>query len=365
MSQPWFTLRDGRQGGPYSPDQLRQLVTSGELAPTDQVRRGDSPWVVASQVKGLLPVAKRVEDDEEPLPLEPVRDDKPLPLEAVRDERPASATTRTTGPAAAATRTTGPAAATRTTAPAGPKAPPLKERPGVARHSRTGDHDEFQFARLWNALEVAGPDPADLVLFCNTRTVEGNVATKAIGFLAGKISGKQAGPPAVIHLALYRHELVVLSAADEDRPRVARHPLDGLSWSLQRPADGVKGTMSGWLTGTTAEDRERTLVLTLASAAGKHSLQLHAGGGAEELRTRLGELVLAKAEALADAGQSARAEALLGLLPADGPHARRAKEWPGASPRSRPPRSNTARACPAWPTGPAACCGSIRPGWNC
>ena len=46
--------RDGRQTGPVSSDQLKQLAASGDLVPDDLVERRDGRWAHARSVNGLF-----------------------------------------------------------------------------------------------------------------------------------------------------------------------------------------------------------------------------------------------------------------------------------------------------------------------
>lgn len=57
MPGEWYCTRDGKSRlGPFTAEQLKQLATSGMLAPADLVwKQGLPRWVPASQVKGLLP----------------------------------------------------------------------------------------------------------------------------------------------------------------------------------------------------------------------------------------------------------------------------------------------------------------------
>jgi len=54
MNAGWYVSVDGKVAGPATDDQLRQLVAQGRLRPTDYVRKGNSAWVVATQVEGLF-----------------------------------------------------------------------------------------------------------------------------------------------------------------------------------------------------------------------------------------------------------------------------------------------------------------------
>src|SRR4051812_49445132 len=51
----WYYDHDGRVVGPISVSELRHLAASGQLLPTDRVRKGDMDrWVKARAVKGLF-----------------------------------------------------------------------------------------------------------------------------------------------------------------------------------------------------------------------------------------------------------------------------------------------------------------------
>jgi hypothetical protein len=55
MADEWHVSVDGAQRGPLTSEQVRSLVSSGRLKPTDHVwRSGMSDWVVASSVQGLF-----------------------------------------------------------------------------------------------------------------------------------------------------------------------------------------------------------------------------------------------------------------------------------------------------------------------
>lgn len=61
-AQTWFVVRGGREEGPYTGTQLKDMAASGKLKPTDQVRRADAETVrPASQIKGLFPEAGSAE----------------------------------------------------------------------------------------------------------------------------------------------------------------------------------------------------------------------------------------------------------------------------------------------------------------
>ncbi len=56
MAASWFIERQGKETGPYSGQQLKELAASGKLRRTDLVRRQDQPKAVpAERVNGLFP----------------------------------------------------------------------------------------------------------------------------------------------------------------------------------------------------------------------------------------------------------------------------------------------------------------------
>jgi len=58
MADQWHVGRDGRVEGPFSPDQMRQMVAEGRIVPTDLVwKEGMAGWLPATQVPGLIPSA--------------------------------------------------------------------------------------------------------------------------------------------------------------------------------------------------------------------------------------------------------------------------------------------------------------------
>lgn len=57
MSEKWYYGRGGATVGPVSALDLKQLASSGQLAPTDLVwKEGMRDWVPAEQLKGLFDV---------------------------------------------------------------------------------------------------------------------------------------------------------------------------------------------------------------------------------------------------------------------------------------------------------------------
>jgi uncharacterized RDD family membrane protein YckC len=59
MASQWHVGRGGQTSGPYSSDQLRDLVAKGELSPGDLVwKEGMAEWVDCSTVQGLFPATR-------------------------------------------------------------------------------------------------------------------------------------------------------------------------------------------------------------------------------------------------------------------------------------------------------------------
>jgi len=58
LANEWFYQKDGREIGPVSSADLRRLASTGELLPTDPVRKADMErWAKASALKGLFSLA--------------------------------------------------------------------------------------------------------------------------------------------------------------------------------------------------------------------------------------------------------------------------------------------------------------------
>jgi len=52
----WYYRRHGRQRGPFSPKQFKQLAVTGAIQPTDEIRKGDMvEWVPGTKIEGLFP----------------------------------------------------------------------------------------------------------------------------------------------------------------------------------------------------------------------------------------------------------------------------------------------------------------------
>src|SRR5438128_9554773 len=58
MNDQWHYVRGGKQVGPVSTPELKQLASSGQLLPTDMVWKDGMPsWAPAETIKGLLGAA--------------------------------------------------------------------------------------------------------------------------------------------------------------------------------------------------------------------------------------------------------------------------------------------------------------------
>jgi len=78
----WYYSSAGQQLGPVSPKELKELATSGQLAPTDLVwREGMPEWKPASSVKGLLATTSQSAPPPLPLPVQAVRYNTQQPTE--------------------------------------------------------------------------------------------------------------------------------------------------------------------------------------------------------------------------------------------------------------------------------------------
>src|SRR5262245_35146791 len=89
----WYYAKAGKQYGPVTPTQLKQMAQSGELLPDDLVfQEGGTQWVSASTVKGLFGPSTGVRSNAAPR-AEPERsapDD--------RDAEPVERVARSAGP---------------------------------------------------------------------------------------------------------------------------------------------------------------------------------------------------------------------------------------------------------------------------
>ena len=58
MADEWYCEIAGREIGPLLSEQLRAMAAKAQILPSDCVRQGgQGPWILARQVKGLLPAA--------------------------------------------------------------------------------------------------------------------------------------------------------------------------------------------------------------------------------------------------------------------------------------------------------------------
>ena len=66
----WYYRRHGRPHGPFSPKEFKQLAASGQIPPTDEIRKDDMPnWVPGTKIEGLFPR----------LPVRPLEEAEPPP----------------------------------------------------------------------------------------------------------------------------------------------------------------------------------------------------------------------------------------------------------------------------------------------
>jgi hypothetical protein len=62
----WYIHRNGRQGGPFSSQQLKNLASRGDLDPSDHIwKDGMKDWAEASRLKGLFSENPVDEDEDE------------------------------------------------------------------------------------------------------------------------------------------------------------------------------------------------------------------------------------------------------------------------------------------------------------
>ncbi len=55
MSEQWYLRHQGNELGPLAEEQLLQMATDGEVAPSAEIRKeGTTRWVTAIRVKGLF-----------------------------------------------------------------------------------------------------------------------------------------------------------------------------------------------------------------------------------------------------------------------------------------------------------------------
>ena len=71
MAVEWFCRVMGSEVGPMDQQQLVHMVRSHQLNPEDLVRRGESHWVPAFEVKGLFDAAAKPDTPQEQPPDEP------------------------------------------------------------------------------------------------------------------------------------------------------------------------------------------------------------------------------------------------------------------------------------------------------
>ena len=76
QTTPWFYLRNNLSIGPFSFDQLKQLIRAGDLRPKDRVARGGtSDWTEVGKVPGLFSSLGGGESLKPPAPGDQIRND--------------------------------------------------------------------------------------------------------------------------------------------------------------------------------------------------------------------------------------------------------------------------------------------------
>ena len=85
MGPQWHYLQDGKQHGPITEADLKQLVAAGKVKPTDLVwKQGMPQWVAVSSVAGMLPPTSPVAAVPPPPPVKPVASTPTTPPQAVK-----------------------------------------------------------------------------------------------------------------------------------------------------------------------------------------------------------------------------------------------------------------------------------------
>ncbi len=73
MAVEWYCQLMGSDLGPLNVEQLVDMVRQHQITPEDLVRRNESPWVPAYQVKGLFEAAAKPKPKPKPEEAEPER----------------------------------------------------------------------------------------------------------------------------------------------------------------------------------------------------------------------------------------------------------------------------------------------------
>lgn len=104
MAVEWYCQLMGSELGPLNVEQLVDMVRQHQITPEDLVRRNESPWVPAYQVKGLFEAAAKPKPKPKPAP-EPTKAEPDRQFErvdrsdydAVRDLAASSSAVKTSG----------------------------------------------------------------------------------------------------------------------------------------------------------------------------------------------------------------------------------------------------------------------------
>jgi hypothetical protein len=127
MSSRWYVRLEGKEYGPHSVEQLRQLAAAGRIPVTAEVKQDNGPWVTATDVKGLTAEATHRRDSASISGDETLRVATPI-----SPSRPAPAAPRGAFPAAVPR-------AVPTPAPASPPPLPKSQPASAATGERMAD----------------------------------------------------------------------------------------------------------------------------------------------------------------------------------------------------------------------------------
>ncbi len=100
MAVEWYCQLMGSDLGPLNVEQLVDMVRQHQITPEDLVRRNESPWVPAYQVKGLFEAAAKPKPKPKPEEAEPERKLERIDrsdYDAVRDLASSSSTVKNSG----------------------------------------------------------------------------------------------------------------------------------------------------------------------------------------------------------------------------------------------------------------------------
>jgi hypothetical protein len=274
LATEWFYQKDGAEIGPVSAADLRQLASTGELQPTDPVRKADMDrWAKASALKGLFPAA-----DTEVAPPPPA---KPQPT-----AKPPSPPPKPIAPAGNA-KTPVPAPAAKAAAPtrAKPKTPP----PQVAAEEEPAEESETTPAKksrsrwIWYAVAAVvllggtggvylyllyqenrnmsvGPGPMPLPRATAAPAFAPTVAPKPVNRALTEIISDKP----MMRVVGFRHVLAQTEIPDEDRDAIHKAACDTVADKKQNQA----WILALQVLGRTGTPDDMKLVTPLATHSG-------------------------------------------------------------------------------------------------